>query len=263
VTGEFRPPGVGSELPPLFFLHGVGTDGRMFTPVATRLWDSVRFADWSLPGYGAKPLKGPLTFPGLAAALVHDLDTAHVERVILLGHSIGGMLAFEFAATFPQRVHALILSATTPAFGSRDGSFQREFLKARLAPLDAGRSMAELAPEFAPRLVGTGAAPEAIAEVARLFAQLPEATFRAGLACLATFDRRADLARIAVPTLLIAGEEDTNAPLKTMTRMAEAIPGARLEVLSRTGHMAPLECPDRYAEIVRRFLADLPPEVAP
>ena len=61
-----------------------------------------------------------------------------------------------------------------------------------------------------------------------------------------------------MPTLLIAGEEDANAPLKTMTRMAEAIPGARLEVLPRTGHLAPLECPDRFADIVRSFLAELP-----
>jgi pimeloyl-ACP methyl ester carboxylesterase len=88
--------------------------------------------------------------------------------------------------------------------------------------------------------------------------EVPEATFRAAIACLVTFDRRADLANIRVPTLLIAGEEDTNAPLKTMTRMAEAIPGARLEALPGIGHLAPLECPDRYAEIVRSFLAELP-----
>ena len=90
--------------------------------------------------------------------------------------------------------------------------------------------------------------------------QVPEPTFRAAIRCLVTFDRRADLARIAVPTLLIAGEEDTNAPLKTMTRMAEAIPGARLEVLRGIGHLAPLECPDRFADIVRQFLAELPAE---
>jgi pimeloyl-ACP methyl ester carboxylesterase len=170
------------------------------------------------------------------------------------------MLALEFAVTFPQRVRALVLSATTPAFGSRDGSFQREFLKARLAPLNAGRTMAELAPEFAPNLIGSGSVPGAAPTAIKLMSELPEATFRAGLACLVTFDRRADLARMAVPTLLIAGDEDTNAPLKTMTRMAEAIPGARLEVLARTGHLAPLECPDRFADVVRRFLVQLPLE---
>jgi pimeloyl-ACP methyl ester carboxylesterase len=241
---------------PLVLLHGVGPDGRMFAPIMTRLADSAHSIVWNLPGYGGKPLHVPLTFPGLAAAL--SADTQDPTPAVVLGHSIGGMLALEFAATFPERVRALILSATTPAFGSRDGAFQREFLKARLASLDAGRTMAELAPQFAPGLVGSGAAPEAAPAAARLMAELPEATFRAALACLVTFDRRADLANIPVPTLLIAGEEDTNAPLKTMTRMAEAIPGARLEVLPRTGHLAPLECPDRYADIVRRFLAELP-----
>jgi pimeloyl-ACP methyl ester carboxylesterase len=87
---------------------------------------------------------------------------------------------------------------------------------------------------------------------------VPEAAFRAAVACLVTFNRRAELERIAAPTLLIAADEDTNAPLKAMTRMAEVVPGARLEVLGGTGHLAPLECPDRYAGIVRRFLAELP-----
>src|SRR5262249_21211117 len=155
----------------------------------------------------------------LAAALAADLDGRGIERAVVLGHSIGGMLALEFAATVPQRVRGLILSATTPAFGSRDASFQAQFLAARLAPLDAGRTMAELAPEFAPNLVGSGAAAEAVPMTIKLMSELPEATFRAGIKCLVTFDRRADLAGIAMPTLLIAGEEDTNAPLKTMTRM--------------------------------------------
>jgi pimeloyl-ACP methyl ester carboxylesterase len=118
--------------------------------------------------------------------------------------------------------------------------------------------MAELAVEAAPRLVGSAAAPEAAPELVRLMSRVPEATFRAAVQCLVTFDRRADLANIRVPTLLIAGEQDTNAPLKTMTRMAEAIPGARLEVLPGIGHLAPLECPDEFADIVRRFLAELP-----
>jgi pimeloyl-ACP methyl ester carboxylesterase len=243
---------------PFLLLHGIGADGRMFVPLVDRLWESgARPGIWCLPGYGPKPLSGAFTFPSLAATLAAELDVLRAERVILLGHSIGGMLALEFAATFPNRVRALILSATTPAFGSRDGSFQREFVSARLGPLDAGRGMAEMAAEAAPRLVGSAAVPEAAPTLVRLMSEVPEATFRAAIACLVTFDRRADLSRITVPTLLIAGEEDTSAQLKTMTRMAEAIPGARLEVLSGTGHLAPLECPDRFADIVRRFLAGL------
>jgi pimeloyl-ACP methyl ester carboxylesterase len=249
-----------NEMMPLVLIHGIGADGRMFAPVAERLADSARIVVWDLPGYGGKRLDGALTFPGLAAALAADLDALGIERAILLGHSIGGMVVQELVATSPQRVCALILSATTAVFGSRDGSFQREFVKARLGPLDAGQTMAQMAAEVAPRLVGSAAAPEAAPTLVRLMAEVPEATFRAAVACLVTFNRRAELERIAVPTLLVAGAEDTNAPLKAMARMAEVIPGARLEVLSGIGHLAPLECPDRYAEIVRRFLAELSAE---
>jgi 3-oxoadipate enol-lactonase len=251
-------PPVGTPREPLLLLHGIGADGRMFAPVAERLTDTVRAIVWNLPGYGGRPLDRSLTFPGLAALLAADLDALGIDRAIVLGHSIGGMVAQELAAAYPERVRALVLSATTPAFGSRDGSFQREFVQARLGPLDAGQTMAQLAAEVAPRLLGSATAPDAALALARLMSEVPEATFRAAVACLVTFDRRADLARIAVPTLLMAGEEDANAPLKTMTRMAETIPGARLEVLPGVGHLAPLECPDRYAEIVRRFLAELP-----
>jgi pimeloyl-ACP methyl ester carboxylesterase len=245
---------------PLVLIHGIGADGHMFDPVVERLADCARIVVWNLPGYGGKPLDGPLDFPGLAAALAADLDALGIERAVLLGHSIGGMVVQELAAASPERVRALILSATTPAFGSRDGSFQREFVKARLGPLDAGLTMAEMAAEAAPRLAGSSAAPEAAPTLAKLMSEVPEATFRAAIRCLVTFNRRAELGRIAVPTLLIAGAEDTNAPLRTMTRMAEAIPGARLEVLDGIGHLAPLECPDRYAGIVRRFLVKLPAE---
>ncbi|HEY7552489.1 MAG TPA: alpha/beta fold hydrolase [Hyphomicrobiaceae bacterium] len=243
---------------PLVLVHGIGADGRMFAPVVERLADTARAIVWDLPGYRGKRLDGALTFPGLAAALAADLDALGIERVVVLGHSIGGMVAQELAATRPRRLRALILSATTSVFGSRDGTFQREFVKARLAPLDAGQSMAEMAAEVAPRLVGSRA--EAEPAAVRLMSEVPEPTFRAAVACLVTFNRRAEAGRIGVPTLLIAGEEDTNAPLKTMSRMAEAIPGARLEVLRGIGHLAPLECPDRYADIVRRFLAGLPTE---
>ena len=244
---------------PLVLIHGIGCDGRMFSPVAERLAGSVRIVNWDLPGYGGKPLDGPLTFTGLAATLDADLESLGITKAVMLGHSIGGMIAQELAATAPQRVSALFLSATTSQFGSRDGAFQREFVEARLGPLDAGRTMAELAAEAAPRLLGSQAAPGAAAVLAQLMAEVPEPTFRAAIECLVTFNRRAEAGRIAVPTLLIAGDEDSNAPLKTMARMAETIPGARLEVLAGTGHLAPLECPDRYADIVRRFLAELPP----
>ncbi|MEJ8572564.1 alpha/beta hydrolase [Microbaculum marinum] len=246
---------------PIVLLSGVGSDCRMFDPVVGRLGGDFEIIAWDMPGYGGKPLDGAFSFADLAAGVIAELDGRGIDKAIPLGHSIGGMVAQEIAALHPDRISALILSGTTPVFGSRDGSFQEAFLKARLGPLDAGRTMADLAREAATSLVGPDPDPAAGPAIEALMADLPEESYRAGLTCLVTFNRRAELERIAVPTLLIAGDEDGNAPLKTMARMAELIAGARLEVLDKTGHMAPLECPDRFADAVRTFLESLPEDV--
>lgn len=246
---------------PIVLLSGVGSDCGMFDPVVERLRDDADIIAWDMPGYGGKPLDEPFTFASLAAGVITELDARGIDMATPLGHSIGGMVAQEIAALYPDRVAALILSGTTPVFGSRDGSFQEAFLKARLGPLDDGATMADLAREAATGLTGSNPDPAAAPAIEALMAELPEESYRAGLKCLVTFNRRAEIEQIKVPTLLIAGDDDMNAPLKTMTRMSELIPGATLEVLETTGHMAPLECPDRFADAVRNFLKSLPEDV--
>jgi len=248
---------------PVYMFSGVGSDCRMFSPVIDRLKDDVSIVPWDMPGYGGKPLGnegagGQFTFAGMAAAVIADLDKAGTARAVFLGHSIGGMLAQEVAALYPDRIEALVLSGTTPVFGSPDGEFQKKFLAARLAPLDQGVTMPELAQTFAKDLLGSNPDPAAGPTATQLMSELPEESYRAGLTCLVTFNRREELTRIAVPTLLIAGAEDTNAPLKTMQRMAEKIAGSQIAILPDTGHLAPLECPDLFADTVRDFLNSLP-----
>ena len=149
------------------------------------------------------------------------------------------------------------LSGTTSFFGSADGSFQKAFLKARLGPLDAGQSMAELAKDFASGLLGSEAGPQAAALSRAGLAAVPAGAYRMAITCLVTFNRRNDMGRIATPCLLIAGDEDPNAPLKTMTRMADAIAGARLAVLEHTGHMAPFEKPIQFARLMHEFYEEI------
>ncbi|MBL6432359.1 MAG: alpha/beta fold hydrolase [Alphaproteobacteria bacterium] len=138
------------------FLHGIGAGAEMFAPQIAALGRSCDVIGWNLPGYGGHDLDGEMTFEGLSAALLAFLDRLHLARVDLVGHSIGGMLAQAFVARHPERVRTLVLSATTAAFGSRDGSFQKQFVAERLAPLDAVRRMPELAAEFVPVSSGRG-----------------------------------------------------------------------------------------------------------
>lgn len=228
-------------------LHGIGGPS----------WgDSVPGAfDWPMPGFcGTAPLP-EMTFPALSLALRDAMDARGIGRAALVGHSMGGMVAQDFAATFPERVAKLVLYGTTPAFGGRDPSFAEAFLRARLGPLE-GRTMAEAAPAMLDGVFAEGTHPETVRMAADAMAAIPEDVYRETLRCLTTFDRRADLPRIAAPTLLIAGELDGAAPLKTVRRMAEAIPGARLVVVPGAGHMVHLEKPDAFRAALLPFLAE-------
>ena len=243
---------------PLVLLHGIGFGAESFAAQLVALGRERRVVAWNMPGYGASPPVESLTFPLLAKALVALLDRLGAERADLVGHSMGGMVALEALATYPERVRSAVLTATTPLFGSRDGSFQDTFIRARTAPLDAGLSMRELAETAVPELVGEGADPATIEALKEAMGGVPPATWRAVLRCLATFDRHDSLAAIRVPVLAIAGEQDRSAPLKTMARMADAIPGARLVVFPGCGHVPMAERPEAFNREVAHFLADLP-----
>ena len=176
------------------------------------------------------------------------LDAAH-----LLGHSIGGMVAQDFACRFPDRTQSLALIGTTPSFGGRDPSFAETFLKDRLAPLDAGMSMPEMAAAGAPQICGPGAPDEVIAAVAAPMAAVPEATWRDILKCLTTFNRRDDLAGMTMPACLIAGSEDRQAPARTMEKMEATMPDAEYHLIEGAGHMINQEAPERVNEILAAF----------
>lgn len=234
----------------IVLLHGIGgpswaqSSGELLVPGAL---------DWPMPGFcGTAPLP-EMTFPALTAALCATLDARGIDRVTLVGHSMGGMLAQDFVATHPGRVARLVLYGTTPAFGGRDPSFAEQFLAARLGPLE-GRSMDEAAPDLLDGMLPATAPPEAMPRALAAMRAIPADIYRATLRCLTTFDRRAALAEIRVPTLLIAGERDQAAPLKTMQRMAATIPGAQLAVIPGAGHLIHLEAPDAFRAALLPFL---------
>ncbi len=239
--------------PAVIFLHGIGGDGTSWLPELDAMSGRCRAVAWDMPGYGDSPALPEMTFPALAGALRDLLGKLEVERAHLVGHSIGGMVALELAARFPERVASLVLYATSPAFGKPDGDWQRDFLKARLAPLDAGKRMAVLAPSIVESLVGDSPDEDGMARATAAMARVPEAAYRAAMQCLVTFDRRDALAELAVPTLVLAGEHDDNAPAAMMERMAGKIPGAHYQVIPGAGHLAHFEQPAAFRAALDTF----------
>lgn len=238
---------------PVVCLSGIGGAAHLWAGVA-RAFAGRRVLAWNQPGYGGRPLIDPLDFAALATTLAADLDAPLID---LVGHSMGGMIALEFALRFPDRVRRLVPYATTPAFGGKDPAFAESFLAKRLRPLDDGLSMPQAAAQLVSGMAAAGADPSCEPAMAAAMATVPEASWRATLTCLTRFDRRADIARITTPVLCIAGAQDAVAPPRSMQRMAERIAGARLAVIENAGHVPHLEQPAAFETRLREFLTDI------
>jgi pimeloyl-ACP methyl ester carboxylesterase len=187
--------------------------------------------------------------------VIITLERLALGPAVLVGHSMGGMVAQEVAARAPQAVAGLVLASTSPAFGKPGGDWQQGFLKSRFAPLDAGLGMAGLAAQLVPTMVAPGTAAGPIAAAQALMAAVPEATYRSAVAALVAFDRRADLPRITAPTLVITGEHDRTAPPDVARKMAERIPGARCSIVPGAGHLLNLEQPQAFNAALLGFLS--------
>ena len=239
----------------LVCLHGIGGDHASFEPQYQSLSDEYRILSWNMPGYrGSDPLEN-MDFDTLSASFVGWLDALNLDQVHIMGQSIGGMLAQEIGFRHPERVQSLILVATTSAFGGRDDSFKQAFLEARLAPLDQGETMPVLAPRFVPEIVGKDAPQEAIESAIHSMAAVPESTYRQIMTCLVTFNRRTEWPDLGLSVCLIAGSEDTNAPARTMEKMAANLEGCAYHCIEGAGHLVNLEQPKACNDIVRRFLS--------
>jgi pimeloyl-ACP methyl ester carboxylesterase len=236
----------------LLFLHGVGGGhaawDRQLPFFAQR---GHRVLAWDQPGYGGTEPVEPYDLEQVAAALRRHIGG---EPAILVGHSMGGFVAQETYARFPDCIRALVLCFTSAAFGGSGSDFARQFIAARIAPLEEGRTMAEIAARLMPAMRGTRSDPAGLALAERVMAAVPPEIYRKAVRLLTTFDRRAQLADIRVPTLLVAGSDDRVAPAAVMERMAQKIPGAEHVLLEGCGHLGPMDQPDPFNEALAGFL---------
>lgn len=238
----------------LICLHGIGGDDGSFLLQTESLSDRYRVIAWNMPGYAQSLPLSDYTFENLANALSELISQLQVDSVHLVGQSIGGMVAQEFAHRYPEQLKSLVLIATTSAFGGRDDSFKNAFLDARLKPLDEGVSMAELALLSVPEIIGKNASIQAHDSAVASMSKVNTDTYREVLRCLVTFNRFKELEQIVCPVCFIAGSEDTNAPAATMQKMAGKLTHAEYHELDGGGHLVNLEMPGQTNHIMASFL---------
>jgi 3-oxoadipate enol-lactonase len=236
----------------LLFLHGIGGGraawDRQLPYFAAR---GYRARAWDQPGYGGVPVAEPYDLEQIALAARRAIGD---EPAVLVGHSMGGFVAQETYARHPEAVRALVLCFTSAAFGGAGSDFARPFIAARIAPLDEGKTMAQIAARLMPAMRGTRSDDAGLARAERIMAGIPPETYRKAVRLLTTFDCRAQLPSIRVPTLLVAGSDDRVAPAEIMERMAQKIPGAEYVRLEGCGHLGPMDQPDAFNETLAGFL---------
>ena len=242
--------------PPVVFLHGIGGRRQNFTdqlPVFAREFHACA---WDARGYGASDdYDGPLDFADFAADLMRVLDHFDFETAHLVGQSMGGRICLETYAHYPDRIATLTLAGVHASFGEFTEAQRQEFVDRRRKPLvEDGKTPADMAPALARSLVGPDAATDVYERVIASVSALHVESYIKTIEATTRYDRSGVLADIAVPTLVIGGEHDSLTPPPMKRELAERIPGARLEILPGCGHMANMERPEVFDNVVLDFL---------
>ena len=256
----------------LLLIHGMGGTFENWQHVIEPLARQHTVIAPDLPGHGASaPGAGDYSIGALAAGLRDLLIALGHERATLVGHSLGGGIAMQFAYQFPEMTERLVL-VSSGGLGPEVSPILRAaalpgadlFIAATAGP---GRTVGSA---MARGLASVGLRPNAdVAEVARGYASLADPNRRAAFlatlrSVIGTRGQRVhagDRLYLAegMPVLIIWGGRDPIIPLHHGENAHEAIPGSRLEVFEGVGHLPQLEAPGRFMAALERFLSDTQP----
>jgi pimeloyl-ACP methyl ester carboxylesterase len=243
---------------PLMLIAGLASDSQSWFPALDNLARGCRVIapDNRWVGRTRQPDE-PVSISRMADDCLALADQLGLPTVSLLGHSMGGFVALECAARFPDRVDRLILAATSASASKRNTALLADWATAWESGLDrAAWFRGVFYWIFTPRFFENEAG---VREAVRLAVEYPypqtDAGFRRQVEAIAAYDGWERLSAITVPTLVLAGREDLLFPPGECARLAAAIAGARLEVIEGAAHSIHLEQPEAFTRSVLDFLS--------
>jgi pimeloyl-ACP methyl ester carboxylesterase len=243
--------------------HGYLWDAEMWRPQINALSRHYRVIAPNLWGHGdsGRLPRGTVDLRDIARQHLRLLDRLDVDRFALVGHSAGGMWAAELACLAPERVTALALLGT---FAGPEPEDSRERYFAMLDAVQAAGAVPDhivdaVLPHFFPPRLSAMTSDRPARFRARLAGwdrdRLLDTIVPLGRMIFGRRDALTDLVRLAIPTLVMTGTDDTPRPVHEGRRMAHALGCAFVE-LPDVGHMCTLEAPDAVNERLLAFLAD-------
>lgn len=241
---------------PVVLLHGIGSNSRSWRRQLEFLSDWYTAVAWDAPGYGGSfDPDHSWQMADYAASLNTFLDDLELDRIHLVGLSMGGVIAAEFCRLHQDRLLSLLLADTHRGGAAKDPpEAQDRALNDRLMAFRT-KSREQFARERVPRLLSPEASPHLIEDAVDIMKEVRSPGYEIAAIALAKSDVRDMLPKIYIPTLVICGELDRVCPPEEAKRIAAAIPAARLELIPGAGHLSNQERPTEFNSAMRRHLS--------
>ena len=236
---------------PLVLLHSLGTDLRLWDDLIPRLDPALRLIRFDLRGHGLSvDPAGELKLTDFSADLLALLDHLEIKKAAVLGISIGGLIALDFALLNQARVSSLILVDTAAKIGTHELWQTRiDAIRANGMAYLADSILARwFAPDFAARY------PTQFQGLRTLFTRNSVAGYTAACAALRDADLRPEVPQIIMPTLVLCGAQDAATPPEAVQELAGSLPNAHFAVIADAGHTPPIEQPQMMADQINSFL---------
>lgn len=242
--------------PPIVFVHGLGATSNVWHAQRTTLSKYFRVIVYDRTGSGrSQKARDGYSIDAWAAELAGLLDHLAVGMAVVVGHSLGSMVAQRFAGKYPARTRALVLAGTEAELPPAAKTILTE--RARAIEADG------LFPVVGSWLIGVLSAatrdanPALTGLLREMFLANDPKTYALHALALRDGNVRGDHANIRCPTLLTVGDQDLVTPLSWQREIAAGIPGSRIRVIPNTAHMTMLESPAVFNSVVLDFLATL------
>ena len=245
----YRETGTGQTL---FFLHGMNGNSKSWENLFYSLSSSFRVVAWDAPSFGGSDVFGDNIeeYKNAAKALI---ETLKLKKIILIGHSMGGLIASQLAYDNDVSVSGLILSSTHLGFGCKKGEPLMERYANRLKTFSTKLSDIDYAMERAKRNTPEGTSESVIKFLANVALDIRKESIRDGGRMSQEADNTNICKDLKVPVLILSGGKDTVISTEMHASLIAALPRAHKVVFPKAGHASFAEYPDQFNYQVTEF----------
>lgn len=231
------------------------SSATLWAAAAARLAEHVHVVGWDLPGHGRSPAARFRITDLAEGVLALADDIAPKAALHYAGDSIGGAVGLQLLLDAPER----LLTAAVLCTGAVIGRPEDWAARAATVRVSGTEALVELAPQrwFASGFIDRR--PDLVDGLVEALRRADDESYAQACEALATFDVTGRLGEVTTPLLAIAGAQDVATPPESLARIVSGVKAGRLVTLDGVGHLAPIEAPDRIANLILDHLAPYEP----